>query len=121
VRTFVFETAVPVLRDLPLLLSLAAGRLALTGVAPMTAADEAALPEGWQRTRLEAPVGLVAASRLFAPAAAPAEVPLVIDAFEARRPSSGLLGAGLAALFGAKGWVAPKAWNPDDIGALTEG
>lgn len=121
VRTFVFETAVPVLRDLPLLLSLAAGRLALTGVAPMTAADEAALPEGWQRTRLEAPVGLVAASRLFAPAAAPAEVPLVLDAFEARRPSSGLLGAGLAALFGAKGWVAPKAWNPDDIGEITEG
>ena len=120
-ETFVFETAVPVLRDLPLLLALASGRLALTGVAPMPAADETALPEGWQRTRLEAPVGLVAASRLFVPPSSPSEVPLLVDAFEARRPSSGLLGAGLAALFGAKGGVAPKAWNPDDIRELAEG
>ncbi len=120
-RTFVFETAVPVLRDLPLVLALASGRLALTGVAPMPLADESALPEGWQKARLEAPVGLVAASRLFVPPSAPAEVPLLVDSFEARRPSSGLLAEAISALFGAKGWVAPKAWNPDDIGERTEG
>lgn len=113
--TFRFETAVPLLRDLPLLLALSAGRLALTGVAPLPPEEEAALREGWERTRLEAPAGLLCASRLLAPASAPDEVARVVDAFEARRPVGGLVGTGLSALFGARGWVAPKAWNPDQI------
>lgn len=113
--TFRFETAVPVLRDLPLLLALSAGRLALSGVAPLPPEEEAALHAGWERTRLEAPVGLLCSSRLLVPAAAPDEVARVVDAFEARRPVGGLVGTALGALFGAKGWVAPKAWNPDQI------
>lgn len=113
--TFLFETAVPVLRDLPLLLALAAGKLALTGVAPLSPQEETSLPEGWARVRLEAPVGLLAPSRLLVPASAPDEVARVVDAFEARRETPGLLGKGLSALAGAQAWVAPKAWNPDQI------
>lgn len=121
IRTFRFETAVPVLRDLPLLLAVASGRLSLTGVAPMPPEDEAALPPGWQQARREAPIGLVAPSRLHVPPSAGPEVALLVDAFEARRPTPGLFGAGVTALFGAKGWVAPRAWNPDDIKDLSEG
>lgn len=113
--TFAFETAVPLLRDLPLLLALAAGKLALTGVAPLSPQEESALPEGWARVRLEAPVGLLAPSRLLVPASAPDEVARVVDAFEARRETPGLLGKGLSALVGAQAWVAPKAWKPDQI------
>jgi len=39
----------------------------------------------------------------------------VVDAFEARRETPGLLGRGLSALVGAQAWVAPKAWKPDQI------
>ncbi len=115
VSTFQFETAVPVLRDLPLVLFLASGKLALTGVAPMAPADEATLDEGWPQVRRERAVGLLAPSRMLIPPAAPAEVPLLMDAFEARRPTPGLVRLGLAALFGKGGWVAPRAFNPDEI------
>ncbi|MGA7990997.1 MAG: hypothetical protein WCC53_06145, partial [Thermoanaerobaculia bacterium] len=110
--TFRFETAVPVLRDLPLLLAVVSGRLALTGVAPLTPAEEAALVEPWEKVRNEAPAGLVSLVGLAVPASAPAEVPRVVDAFEARRPSA-LLGRALRALFSARAWTAPRVWNPD--------
>ena len=112
--TFRFETAVPVLRDHPLLLAVAAGRLALTGVTPLPPAEESALKEVWERVRLEAPAGLLSLARLAAPASAPPEVARVLDAFEARRPSP-LLGRALAALFSARAWTAPKVWNPDAL------
>lgn len=111
-RTFRFETAVPVLRDLPLLLAVVRGRLALTGVTPLAPAEEAALAEPWERTRGEAPAGLLSLARLAGPASAPPEVSRVLDAFEARRPSP-LLGRALRALFSARAWTAPKVWNPD--------
>lgn len=114
-ETFRFETAVPVFRDLPLLAALAGGRLALTGVAPLGPGEEGALAAGWERVRLEAPVGLLSLARLVVPASAPAEVARLVDAFEARRPSSGLVSLALANLFSAKGWTAPKAWNPDVV------
>jgi hypothetical protein len=113
--TFRFETAVPVLRDLPLLLALTAGRLALSGVAPLTPAEEAALKEPWEEARFEAPIGLLARSRLAVPASAPPEVPRLVDSFEARRGTPGLLPLGLSALFGSRGWAAPHAWNPDEL------
>ncbi|HQR68818.1 MAG TPA: hypothetical protein PLB02_15620, partial [Thermoanaerobaculia bacterium] len=47
--TFRFETAIPVLRDLPLLLAVLAGRLALTGVPPLPPAEEGALAEPWEK------------------------------------------------------------------------
>ena len=110
--TFRFETAVPVLRDLPLLLAVVRGRLALTGVTPLTPAEEAALAEPWEKVRGEAPAGLVSLARLAVPASAPPEVARVVDAFEARRPSA-LLGRALSALFSARAWTAPRVWNPD--------
>ncbi|HEX7529210.1 MAG TPA: hypothetical protein VF425_08875, partial [Thermoanaerobaculia bacterium] len=55
--TFRFETAVPVLRDLPLLFAVVSGRLALSGVTPLTPAEEAGLREPWEKVRNEAPVG----------------------------------------------------------------
>lgn len=110
--TFRFETAVPVLRDLPLLLAVVRGRLALTGVTPLTPAEEAALAEPWEKERNAAPAGLVSLARLAVPAAAPPEVARVVDAFEARRPSP-LLGRALKALFSARAWTAPRVWNPD--------
>ena len=112
--TFRFETAVPVLRDLPLLLAVVRGRLALTGVTPLTPPEEAALFEPWEKVRTEAPAGLVSLARLAVPASAPAEVARVVDAFEARRPSA-LLGRALSALFSARAWTAPRVWNPDEL------
>ena len=111
--TFRFETAVPVLRDLPLLLAVVRGRLALTGVTPLTPPEEAALSEPWEKVRSEAPAGLVSLARLAVPASAPAEVARR-DAFEARRPSA-LLGRALSALFSARAWTAPRVWNPDEL------
>jgi hypothetical protein len=113
--TFRFETAVPVLRDLPLLLALAAGRLALSGVGPLTPQEQASLKEEWEEARFEAPVGLLSRSRLSVPASAPPEVARLVDSFEARRPSGGLLSLGVSSLFGARGWTAPRVWNPDEL------
>jgi NDP-sugar pyrophosphorylase family protein len=112
-RTFRFETAVPVLRDLPLLLAVLAGHLALTGVTPLTPGEEAALVEPWEKARLEAPAGLISLARLAVPAAAPSEVHRVVDAFEARKPLPGLLSRALKGLFSARAWTAPKVFNPD--------
>ncbi len=110
--TFRFETAVPVLRDLPLLLAVVRGRLALSGVTPLTPAEEAALVEPWEKTRQESPVGLLSLARLAVPASAPPEVARVVDAFEARRPSP-LVGRAFSAFFSARAWTAPRVWNPD--------
>ncbi len=112
--TFRFETAVPVLRDLPLLLAVVRGRLALTGVTPLTPPEEAALAEAWEKVRTEAPAGLLSLARLAVPASAPPEVSRVVDAFEARRPSA-LLGRALSALFSSRAWTAPRVWNPDEL------
>ena len=112
--TFRFETAIPVLRDLPLLLAVLSGRLALVGVTPLSPTEEAALSEPWEKTRLEAPAGLLSLVRLAVPAAAPAEVTRLVDAFEARRPSP-LLFRALRVLFTARAWTAPRVWNPDQL------
>jgi hypothetical protein len=112
--TFRFETAVPVLRDLPLLLAVMRGRLALTGVTPLTMAEESGLTETWEKVRTEAPAGLVSLARLAVPASAPPEVARVVDAFEARHPSP-LLGRALRALFSSRAWTAARVWNPDEL------
>jgi hypothetical protein len=114
VETFRFETAIPVLRDLPLLLAVLSGKLNLAGVTPLTPAEEAALAEPWEKTRLEAPVGLLSLVRLAVPASVPAEVARLVDAFQARRPSPLLLRA-LRVLFTPRAWTAPRGWNPDAL------
>ena len=68
VLTFRFETAIPVFRDLPLLLAVVRGPLALTGVAPLAPEEEANAREPWTAARREAPVGLLARSRMIVPA-----------------------------------------------------
>jgi len=119
VRTFRFETAIPLFRDLPLLLAVLGGSLALAGVAPLAPEEEAAgATEPWAEARREAPVGLLARSRMVVPASAPAEVARVVDAFDARRLCPGLVPLGAATLFSARAFTAPKVWNPD---ALPEG
>ena len=119
VRTFRFETAIPVFRDLPLLLALVSGKLAVSGVAPLGPEEEAAAKEPWMAARREAPVGLLARSRMVVPASASPEVARVVDAFEARRGCPGLVGLGLSTLFSARAWTAPRVWNPDEIPGTT--
>jgi mannose-1-phosphate guanylyltransferase / phosphomannomutase len=110
--TFQFETAVPVLRDLPLLVAVVSGRLALSGVTPLTPAEEAGLREPWEKVRNEAPVGVLSLARLAAPASAPPEVARLVDSFWARTRTP-LLGRALSALFSTHGWTASRVWNPD--------
>ena len=111
--TFRFETAVPVLRDLPLLLAVVRGPPRADGRHAADAAPRRPRSsEPWEKVRTEAPAGLVSLARLAVPASAPAEVARVVDAFEARRPSA-LLGRALSALFSARAWTAPRVWNPD--------
>jgi NDP-sugar pyrophosphorylase family protein len=115
VKTFRFETAVPVLRDLPMLLSVASGRIALAGMAPLAPEEEAALGEAWHEVRREAPVGLLARARMVTPPSAPAEVARVVDAFDARTGCRGLVGLGLSTFLSERAWAAPKVWNPDQL------
>jgi hypothetical protein len=115
VRTFRFESAIPVFRDLPLLLSVLRGPLALTGVAPLPPEEEESAKEPWMAARLEAPVGLLARSRMLVPPSAPAEVARVVDAFDARNGCRGLVRLGLATFFTARAWTAPRGWNPDEL------
>lgn len=115
VRSFRFETAIPVFRDLPLLLALMKGTLALSGVAPLAPEEESAAKEPWMAARRQAPVGLLARSRMVVPASAPPEVARVVDAFDARNGCPGLLALGLATFFSARAWTAPRVWNPDEI------
>jgi hypothetical protein len=110
--TFQFETAVPVLRDLPLLFAVVSGRLALSGVTPLTPAEEAGLREPWEKVRNEAPVGVLSLARLAAPASAPPEVARLVDSFWARSRTP-LLGRALSAFFSARAWTASRVWNPD--------
>ncbi len=115
VKTFRFETAIPVFRDLPLLLAVLGGSLALAGVAPLAPEEEAAGKEAWSAARREAPVGLLARSRMVVPASAPGEVARVVDAFDARRGCRGLVPLGLSTFLSARAWTAPKGWNPDEL------
>ncbi len=113
-QTFLFETAVPILRDLPLLLSVVSGKLSLTGVAPLTPQEEAALT-GWEAARLEARPGLLSRSRMVTPPGAPPEVARLVDAFDARGGTSGVVALALSRLASARAVTAPKAWNPDQL------
>ena len=107
--SFEFRTRVPVLRRLPELLAVATGDLALVGVPPMSAADEALLVEEWERLRLDAPVGLFGPARLSLPRGAPPEEERLADAFYARTRSrkgdAGWLLRAAAALFTARAWA----------------
>lgn len=54
----------PLARDLPTLLDVLAGRIALVGNPPLTAEEAAKLTEPWQRARFGAPTGLLSLREL---------------------------------------------------------
>jgi len=112
-QTFAFESAVPVFRDLPLLLAVVTGELALTGVTALPPAEESSLTEPWEKVRLEAPAALLSLARMVVPPGAHPEVARLVDSFQARQGSPGLLALAWKTLFSAKAWTAPKAFNPD--------
>ena len=111
--SYYFETAVPVLKHLPLLKAVVSGRLSLTGVFPLTPNEEASLTEAWERVRFETRIGILSRARLLGPAAALPEVSRLVDSFDARQGHDGLVRLGLAALTGANGWSAAHEFNPD--------
>ncbi|MCK7478709.1 MAG: hypothetical protein M0C28_16030 [Candidatus Moduliflexus flocculans] len=116
VRTFRFETAIPVFRDLPLLLSRPPGLARADG-------RRAPRPRGGGRTRTRRgrpraarrPSDSSPARGWSFPASAPPEVARVIDAFDSRSGCRGLVALGLATFFSARAWTAPKGWNPDGL------
>ena len=111
--TFEFATAVPVLRHLPRLLAVVAGRLALVGVSPLPPDEEAELEEHWAAGRREAPAGLLGPAQLLPDPAAPREERLLADAFLAGSLRAGrrvpVLRPALRAFFGRTGWAGPGA------------
>ncbi|HEV8266705.1 MAG TPA: hypothetical protein VGR00_00670 [Thermoanaerobaculia bacterium] len=113
--TILFESGVPILRDLPLLLAVVKGKLALVGVTPRSPEEEKALASDWERARLEAPAGLLSLSRLTVPASAPVDVSRLVDSWQARTGDGGVLSRALGALFSARAFTTPRAWNPDEL------
>lgn len=111
--TFEFATAVPVLRHLPRLLAVAAGRLSLVGVSPLPPGEEAELEEHWAAARREAPAGLLGPAQLLPDPSAPREERLLADAFLAgslrARRRVPVVQSALRAFFGRTGWAVPAA------------
>lgn len=103
-----WNTAIPVLRNLPGLLCVIAGDVRLVGVSPLTPEQNAARTEDWQKVRDQAPVGLLGPTQFNLTEDAPLEERLLSDAFYARARTwsrdSGLLLRGLRMLFSGEAW-----------------
>jgi len=103
-----WNTPIPILRNLPVLLAVIRGDLRLVGVSPLTPEEFAARTEDWQRVRDQAPVGLLGPTQLNLAEDAPLEERLLSDAFYVRERSwakdLGYLFSGLKRLFGGEGW-----------------
>ena len=52
---------------------------------------------------------------MVTPPGAPSEVARLVDAFDARRGTAGVVGLALSRLASARAVTAPKAWNPDQL------
>lgn len=109
-ETWEAATRIPVLRHLPLLLSVVRGDLRMVGVSPLTPEEADARTEEWERLRDRAPAGLVGPAQLNLPEDAPAEERFVLEAYYAQTRSAGSdlvwLARGVGALF------TPRAWGP---------
>jgi len=103
-----WNTAIPVLRNLPRLLAVIRGDLRLVGVSPLTPEESAARTEDWQMVRDQAPVGLLGPTQLNLTEHAPLEERLLSDAFYAREQSwtknAQYVLSGLKMLFSGDGW-----------------
>jgi len=103
-------TRIPVLRRLPLLLSVVRGDLRLVGVEALSPEEADARGEEWQLACDEAPVGLVGPAQLELGRGAAADEKRVVEAFYARtRSASGDLRWALRA---ARAVLGPRAWVP---------
>jgi hypothetical protein len=105
-----WRTSIPVLRGLPRLLAVVSGDLRLVGVTPLSPAEADGLRDGWERTREQAPAGLVGPTQLDVPADATFEEKLMSDVFYARQRRIGrdlvYLLRGLLAI------LRPSSWRP---------
>lgn len=103
-----WNTTIPVLRNLPGLLSVIAGNLRLVGVSPLTPEQDSARAEEWQKVRDQAPVGLLGPTQFDLTEDAPLEERLLSDAFYARGRSwskdLGFMLRGLRMLFSGEAW-----------------
>jgi NDP-sugar pyrophosphorylase family protein len=105
-----WRTPIPVLRGLPRLLAVVSGDLRLVGVTPLSPEEADGLQDDWERTREQAPAGLVGPTQLDVPADAPFEEKLMSDVFYARQRRIGrdlvYLLRGLLAI------LRPSSWRP---------
>lgn len=103
-----WNTRIPVLRGLPLILSLLSGRLRLLGPSPLPVAEAEARDQDWQHVPDEAPAGLFGPTQLLLRPEDPLEERLLSDAFCVRQRSLRgdlmLLLRAAASLFGARAW-----------------
>ena len=103
-----WNTAIPVLRNLPRMLAVIQGDLRLVGVSPLTREESEARTEDWQMVRDQAPVGLLGPTQLNLTDDAPLEERLLSDAFYAREQSwskdMGYLLSGVKMLFSGHSW-----------------
>lgn len=107
----VWNTRIPLLRNLPRLLALARGDLRLVGVSALTPPESLGRDEDWQRVRDLAPVGLIGPTQLNLSADATLAERLLSDAFYARDQSLAhnlrLLLSAAALLFRRETWQSP--------------
>jgi mannose-1-phosphate guanylyltransferase/phosphomannomutase len=101
-----FSVALPILRYLPYLFSVAAGHLRLVGVEPLAPAAAASRTEEWEFVRDEAPVGLIGPAQLTLSPDAPREERRLMEAYYARTRSTAgdvrWLALGAAAIFSGR-------------------
>ncbi len=110
-ETIEAATHVPVLRNMPRILAVISGDLALIGVQPLTPETNDRHTEDWERVREGAPVGLLGPAPLGTPEDAPEEDKLLLEALyaETRTGWSDLkwLGKGILSLFTPRAWRLP--------------
>jgi hypothetical protein len=76
-----WTTAIPILRNLPLLFPVIAGHLRIVGTLPLTPAQADRRTEDWELLSDKMPAGLIGPTTLQIPANAPIEEKLMSDAF----------------------------------------
>ncbi len=112
-RTRLWNTDIPVLRGLPLLLCLLRGQLKLIGPSPLPVAEAESRDADWQKVADEVPAGLFGPTQLLLRPTDPLEERLLSDAFFARQRSLRgdllLLLRAVACLFGR------RAWRPGEL------
>jgi hypothetical protein len=104
-----FRTRIPVLSLLPRLLAVVRGDLRLTGVSPLTPAEDRSRSEDWQLVRDQLPVGLLGPTQLMLAGDALLDERLMSDAFSVGQRDGlrqlRLYADALRLLFSAHAWT----------------